>query len=75
MVAFRQDGQEHLLVANSAPGLVKISCRDIDAQAPLTEPREPAGVPRVRRVFDRDLDRPDEDPRDPGSVTVSFRTC
>jgi hypothetical protein len=29
----------------------------------------------VRRVFDRDLDRPDQDPRDPGSVTVSFRTC
>ncbi|HEY3978872.1 MAG TPA: hypothetical protein VGM79_16475 [Streptosporangiaceae bacterium] len=46
MVAFRQDGQEHLLVANSAHGLVKISCRDIDAQAPLTEPREPVGVPR-----------------------------
>jgi hypothetical protein len=46
MVAFRQDGQEHLLVANSAHGLVKISCRDVDAQAPLTEPREPVGVPR-----------------------------
>ena len=46
MVSFRQDGQEYLLVANSAHGLVKIDCRDIDAQAPLTEPTEPTGVPR-----------------------------
>src|SRR5580692_5883870 len=46
MVSFRQDGQEYLLVANSAHGLVKIDCRDIDAQAPLTQAREPVGVPR-----------------------------
>jgi hypothetical protein len=46
MVSFVQDGEEHLLVANSAHGLVKIACRDIDAQPALTEPREPVGVPR-----------------------------
>jgi hypothetical protein len=46
MVSFRQDGHEYLLVANSRHGLVKIDCRDIDAQAPLTEPKEPVGVPR-----------------------------
>jgi hypothetical protein len=46
MVSFFQGGEEHLLVANSAHGLVKIACRDIDAQAPLTEPKEPVGVPR-----------------------------
>jgi hypothetical protein len=46
LVSFRQDGQEYLLVANSAHGLVKIDCRDIDAQAPLTQAREPVGVPR-----------------------------
>lgn len=46
MVSFEQGGEEHLLVANSAHGLVKIACRDIDAQAPLTEPKEPIGVPR-----------------------------
>ncbi len=46
MVAFAQDGQEHLLVANSAHGLVKIAGRDIDAQEPLTRPKEPVGVPR-----------------------------
>jgi len=46
MVAFAQDGAEHLLVANSAHGLVKIACRDIDEQPALTEPREPVGVPR-----------------------------
>ena len=46
MVSYEQGGEEHLLVANSAHGLVKIACRDIDAQTPLTEPKEPIGVPR-----------------------------
>ena len=46
MVSFVQDGEEYLLVANTAHGLVKIACRDIDSQAPLTEPQEPVGVPR-----------------------------
>lgn len=46
MVSFRSGGREYLLVANSRHGLVKIDCRDIDAQQPLTEPREPVGVPR-----------------------------
>lgn len=46
MVSFVQDGEEHLLVANSAHGLVKIACSDIDSQEPLTEPTEPVGVPR-----------------------------
>lgn len=46
MVSFVQDGEEHLLVANSAHGLIKIACSDIDGQPPLTEPREPVGVPR-----------------------------
>jgi hypothetical protein len=48
MVAFAQDGEEHLLVANSSHGLIKIAGRDIDEQAPLTEPQEPVGVPRER---------------------------
>jgi hypothetical protein len=47
MVSFFDDGEEHLLVANTLHGLVKIACRDIDDQAPLTEPKEPVGVPRV----------------------------
>lgn len=46
MVSFEQDGEEYLLVANSAHGLMKIACRDIDSQAPLTEPKGPIGVPR-----------------------------
>jgi hypothetical protein len=46
MVSFVLDGQEHLLVANSNHGLIKIACRDIDGQEGLTEPREPVGVPR-----------------------------
>jgi hypothetical protein len=47
MIAFAQDGAEHVLVANSAHGLIKIDRRDIDDQAPLTEPTEPVGVPRT----------------------------
>ncbi len=46
MVSFVDDGEEYLLVANSAHGLVKIACRDIDSQAALTEPTEPTGVAR-----------------------------
>jgi hypothetical protein len=46
MVSFVEDGEEHLLVANSTHGLVKIACRDIDNQSALTEPTEPVGVPR-----------------------------
>jgi hypothetical protein len=46
MVTFLHNGEEHLLVANSAHGLIKIARRDIDAQAPLTEAKEPLGVPR-----------------------------
>lgn len=47
MVSFRRDGREHLLVANSRHGLVKIDCTDIDGQPALTEPKEPVGVPRT----------------------------
>ena len=46
MVSFVQGGEEYLLVANTTHGLVKIACRDIDDQPPLTEPKEPVGVPR-----------------------------
>jgi hypothetical protein len=46
MVSFVEDGEEYLLVANSAHGLVKIACRDIDRQSPLTEAKQPVGVPR-----------------------------
>jgi len=46
MATYRDADGEHLLVANTTHGLLKISCADIDAQTPLTEPREPVGVPR-----------------------------
>lgn len=46
MVSFTQDDGEYLLVSNSSHGLIKIACRDIDSQDPLTEPKEPVGVPR-----------------------------
>jgi hypothetical protein len=49
MVSFTQGGEEHLLVANSSHGLIKIDCTDIDRQAGLTEPREPVGVPREKK--------------------------
>jgi hypothetical protein len=46
IVAFSQGGEEHLLISHTRHPLMKIACRDIDGQAPLTEPREPVGVPR-----------------------------
>ncbi len=47
MVSFVRDGREHLLVANSSRGLVKLDYADIEAQEPLTEPTEPTGAPRT----------------------------
>jgi hypothetical protein len=46
MVSFSQDDEEYLLVSNSSHGLIKIACRDIDAQPGLTEPKASVGVPR-----------------------------
>lgn len=46
MVSFVEDGEEYLLVANTAHGLLKIACRDVDAQEPLTEPKQPRGAAR-----------------------------
>jgi hypothetical protein len=46
IVTFARDGEEHLLISHTRHPLMKIACRDIDSQAPLTEPREPLGVPR-----------------------------
>jgi hypothetical protein len=46
MVSFSQDGQEHLLVANTSHGLVKIASKDIDTQEPLTPANRQVGVPR-----------------------------
>jgi hypothetical protein len=47
MVAFQQDGAEHLLVSHTAYPPMKIACADIDAQEALTEPKAPVGVPRT----------------------------
>jgi hypothetical protein len=46
MITFLDQGEEHILVANSTHGLIKIARRDIDAQEALTEPKEPIGVRR-----------------------------
>ncbi len=46
MVSCTIGGEEHVLVANSSHGLIKIATRDIDDQPTLTEPKEPIGVPR-----------------------------
>jgi hypothetical protein len=46
MVSFRQGDGEYLLIAHSRHPLMKIACADIDDQDPLTEPKEPVGVPR-----------------------------
>ena len=46
MVSYLRDGEEYLLVSSAVRPLMKIVCRDIDRQEPLTQPREPTGVPR-----------------------------
>ncbi len=46
MVSYERDGQEYLLVSNARHPLMKIACKDIDRQEPLTQPKEPVGVPR-----------------------------
>jgi hypothetical protein len=47
MVSFTRGGREHLLVANTTYGLVRVACDDVDVQEPLTEPKTPVGVPRA----------------------------
>jgi hypothetical protein len=47
MVAFERDGEDYVLVSNSSHGLFKIAIRDVEAQAGLTEPGEPVGIPRT----------------------------
>jgi hypothetical protein len=46
IVAFEQGGDEYVLVSNTRHPLLKIRCRDIDAQEALTRPQEPEGVRR-----------------------------
>jgi hypothetical protein len=45
MVAYRRDGREYLLVANSRHPLFKVACADIDGQVGLTD-QSTTGVPR-----------------------------
>jgi hypothetical protein len=59
MVSFVDGGEEHLLLANSHYGLLKVDCREIDRQEGLTEPyfsnafpdpqNEPVGVAREKK--------------------------
>ena len=44
IVAISQGGEEHLLISNSRRPLMKVSCREIDGQDGLSQPKEPVGV-------------------------------
>ena len=46
MVSYSSGGEEYLLVSNTHHALIKIACKDIPTQEPLTQHREPVGVPR-----------------------------
>ena len=46
MVSYSRGGEEYLLVSNTHHALIKIACKDIPAQEPLTQHQEPVGVPR-----------------------------
>ena len=53
LVSFERDGEEYLLVCNDRHPLIKIACKDIDQQGPLTVP-------------DDSLDSSPSDPVTPG---------
>ncbi len=46
MVSYKLNGEEFLLVSNARHPLMKIAGKDIEQQEPLTQPKEPLGVPR-----------------------------
>jgi hypothetical protein len=46
MVSYRRGNEEFLLIANTRHQLVRVAAKDVAAQAPLSEPKEPTGVPR-----------------------------
>jgi len=46
IVSYTNGGEEYLLVSNTRHPLIKIACKDIDQQEPLTVPKGPVGVPR-----------------------------
>jgi hypothetical protein len=46
MLSYTSGGEEYLLIANTRHRLVKLAAEDIAAQSPLTDPKEPTGVPR-----------------------------
>jgi hypothetical protein len=46
MVSYTFDGQKYLLVSSAGLPVMKIACKDIDIQEPLTQAKEPQGVPR-----------------------------
>ena len=46
MVSYANDGEEYLLVSNTHHPLIRIACKDIPTQEPLTQPGKPLGVPR-----------------------------
>ena len=46
MVSYIRVGEEYLLLSNAKHPLMKIACKDIDNQVPLTQPNEPIGAPR-----------------------------
>ena len=46
MVSYSSAGEEYLLVSNTQHPLIKIACKNIPTQEPLTQHLEPVGVPR-----------------------------
>ena len=46
MLSYVRDGEEYILVSNARHPLMKLACKDLDRQGPLTQPDEPVGAPR-----------------------------
>jgi hypothetical protein len=46
IVSYERDGDEYLLVSGTKHPLIRIASKDVDQQEPLTQPKQPRGVPR-----------------------------
>jgi len=48
MIAYRKEGHDFLLIANSYRGVLKLSAENLDRYTPIVEPEQMAGVPFKR---------------------------
>ncbi len=48
MIAYRKDGHDYILIANSARGVVRLPADHLESFEPIVNHTGPSGVPRTR---------------------------